>query len=217
MQDTPQDTRHAIIETSTRLFAERGFAGVSIRDITNTLRLTPGAIYHHFANKQELYDVIVVAAFERVMEQFVIPAGLRGPPEERLRSVVLRLAAFISSAPVEMQMVDRVIFEAVAPLTERVTAIVDRTHEALAAIIHEIDPASPAAAFAEHVIAAVYGAQKLRPIRDRLTKATGLGTPLGLAESVTDFTLRALGRATAPPIAAPKSRGIQKSPGPTPK
>jgi AcrR family transcriptional regulator len=188
----PEETRDFIIETAMRLFAERGYDGVSIRDITNALELTPGAIYYHFAGKKELYERVVEASFEQVMLLLTTPAERSGSPRQRLHAAIRRLADFISDAPVAMQMVDRLIFEGDAPMTARINGVVGRAHGAIASIIREIDPAAPPAV-AEHVLAAVYGAQKLRPIRASLTTATGLETTAGLADSLTDFTMAALG------------------------
>lgn len=57
-----QETRRAIVETATRLFAERGYAAVSIETVLAACEISRGALYHHFASKEELLE----AAFEAV-------------------------------------------------------------------------------------------------------------------------------------------------------
>ena len=57
-----QETRRAIVETATRLFAERGYAAVSIETVLAACQISRGALYHHFASKEELLE----AAFEAV-------------------------------------------------------------------------------------------------------------------------------------------------------
>lgn len=52
--------RERIIDTAVQLFAERGFAGTSIRDITRPLGISNPALYHHFSSKDELLRQIVV-------------------------------------------------------------------------------------------------------------------------------------------------------------
>jgi TetR/AcrR family transcriptional regulator len=44
-----------LLDVSAGLFAERGFAGVSMRQIAGGAGITQAAIYHHYANKKELY------------------------------------------------------------------------------------------------------------------------------------------------------------------
>ena len=57
-----QETRRAIVETATRLFAERGYAEVSIEAVLAACRISRGALYHHFSSKEALLE----AAFEAV-------------------------------------------------------------------------------------------------------------------------------------------------------
>jgi AcrR family transcriptional regulator len=56
------ETRRVIIETATRLFAEHGYAAVSIEAVLAACRISRGALYHHFQSKEALLE----AAFEAV-------------------------------------------------------------------------------------------------------------------------------------------------------
>jgi AcrR family transcriptional regulator len=57
-------TRETILDTAERLFAERGVAATSIRDITGAAGVNLGAINYHFGTKQDL----VAAVFTRRLE-----------------------------------------------------------------------------------------------------------------------------------------------------
>lgn len=48
-------TRERILESSFKLFAIKGFDGVTINDLMNGCGLTRGGFYAHFASKAELY------------------------------------------------------------------------------------------------------------------------------------------------------------------
>lgn len=48
-----------IYAQATRLFAERGFAGTTLKDIADATGLTRPALYHYFANKDELLARLV--------------------------------------------------------------------------------------------------------------------------------------------------------------
>ena len=54
-------TRAALIAVARELFAARGFAAVSIDEIVQGARVTKGALYHHFADKQALFRAVVEA------------------------------------------------------------------------------------------------------------------------------------------------------------
>jgi AcrR family transcriptional regulator len=56
------ETREALIAAGRTLFAEHGFADVSLEAIVRTAGVTRGALYHHFADKTDLF----AAVFERV-------------------------------------------------------------------------------------------------------------------------------------------------------
>lgn len=49
-----RDTRRRIMDSAKRLFAEHGYAGVRISDITDAADLSPGAFYRYFTDRDEL-------------------------------------------------------------------------------------------------------------------------------------------------------------------
>jgi AcrR family transcriptional regulator len=48
-----------LVSAARTLFAERGFAGTSIEDIVRAAGVTRGALYHHFADKTELFRAVL--------------------------------------------------------------------------------------------------------------------------------------------------------------
>lgn len=52
-------TKHAIVEASMKLFAERGYHGVSVAQIAKATSLTKGALYWHFSGKAELFLTVL--------------------------------------------------------------------------------------------------------------------------------------------------------------
>ena len=54
-------TRAALIAVARELFAARGYADVSIDEIVHGARVTKGALYHHFDDKQALFRAVVEA------------------------------------------------------------------------------------------------------------------------------------------------------------
>lgn len=53
------DTKERILEAALELFAQRGYLGTSMSDIAGQLKITKGALYKHYASKQEILDSIV--------------------------------------------------------------------------------------------------------------------------------------------------------------
>jgi AcrR family transcriptional regulator len=56
-------TRRAILTAAATLFSERGYAGASLSDIVAATGLTKGALYWHFASKEEIALSVVRQTF----------------------------------------------------------------------------------------------------------------------------------------------------------
>ena len=56
-----EKTRSALLTVAHELFAERGYAATSTKDIVERAEVTRGALYYHFHNKESLFQ----AVFER--------------------------------------------------------------------------------------------------------------------------------------------------------
>ncbi len=55
-----RDTRTEILNAALELFADKGFYGVSIRDVARATGVGVSALYHHFPSKEELFEAVVL-------------------------------------------------------------------------------------------------------------------------------------------------------------
>jgi AcrR family transcriptional regulator len=51
-----QATREHLVEVATRLFGEQGYEDTSIEDVLSAAGVSRGALYHHFAGKEALFE-----------------------------------------------------------------------------------------------------------------------------------------------------------------
>jgi TetR/AcrR family transcriptional regulator, cholesterol catabolism regulator len=75
-----------ILSTSARLFATSGYDGTSMRDIAEACGISKSLLYHHFANKDEIFARIALGS-TRELYHFVhdrLPDG--AAPSERIRA-----------------------------------------------------------------------------------------------------------------------------------
>lgn len=54
-------TRQRLIAEATVLFATRGFAATSLVDLLDRVEVSRGAMYHHFASKEALFEAVLEA------------------------------------------------------------------------------------------------------------------------------------------------------------
>jgi len=77
-------TRERLLDTAGRLFAERGFHGVSVRDIVREAQANLGAVTYHFGSKEGLFSAAVVRRIQPLKELGERIAGQDLGPEEKL-------------------------------------------------------------------------------------------------------------------------------------
>ena len=51
----PEETVRRILDTAERLFVEKGYDRTSLQDILDETGLSKGAVYHHFASKEDIF------------------------------------------------------------------------------------------------------------------------------------------------------------------
>ena len=83
-------TRKQILDTSLRLFSEKGFARTSVRDIAKGAGITDAAIYYHFASKREI--------FEALFEERGITTALSGLEQATINDPPLDVLSRIATA-----------------------------------------------------------------------------------------------------------------------
>jgi len=78
-----------VLATAAALFFERGAVATSVRDLTAACGLTPGALYNHFASKDDLLDTIVRFGHSRMRRRVDDALAACGPePRARLEAFV---------------------------------------------------------------------------------------------------------------------------------
>lgn len=64
-------TRRKILEAATHLFARQGFHKTTMWDIASSIEMTTGAIFHHYATKDDLLNA-VVDELDKEMDPYII-------------------------------------------------------------------------------------------------------------------------------------------------
>src|SRR3954447_11449510 len=138
-------TRQVIAETARRLFAERGFDGVTVAEIARTAEVSEKTVFNYFPTKEDL----VYWQLEAFGAQILGAISERAPGESALdafsRFVLTQRGLIVEKDPErreELLALTRVIVESPA-LVEREKRIFGRFTESLAALLAEETGAAP--------------------------------------------------------------------------
>jgi AcrR family transcriptional regulator len=80
------ETQKQLRRQARKLFAQKGYSGANTNELVERARVTKGALYHHFANKRELFHA-VIEDIERDLVERIESAGAGREPWERLAAM----------------------------------------------------------------------------------------------------------------------------------
>lgn len=85
-EEYAEATRAALVDGARHLFGEKGFAAVSIEEIVQGARVTRGALYHHFDDKQALFRAVLETIESELAERMRAAAQAKAHRWEQLRA-----------------------------------------------------------------------------------------------------------------------------------
>ncbi|MBT2494167.1 TetR/AcrR family transcriptional regulator [Microbacterium sp. ISL-59] len=116
----------AILQAAARLFAARGYSGVSLEDIGAAVGVSGPAVYRHFAGKQALLGAVLVKVSEDLINGGRRVVESTPTPDERMRELIAFHVDFALGNAEVIQVQDR----DVAYLSEADRAAVRRLQRA---------------------------------------------------------------------------------------
>lgn len=78
----------AILHAAARLFAARGYSGVSLEDIGAAVGVSGPAVYRHFAGKQALLGAVLVKVSQDLVHGGRLVADETATPQGRMRALI---------------------------------------------------------------------------------------------------------------------------------
>jgi len=99
-----RSTRDVILDAAERRFAERGFAGVSVREIATDAGLkNQASLYHHFKNKRTLYEAVLARGVEPIIEM----VASSQTPGDVADPVLDRMVDYLAARPLLPRLIQR--------------------------------------------------------------------------------------------------------------
>jgi AcrR family transcriptional regulator len=75
------ETQRMLRRQARKLFAQKGYSGANTNELVERAKVTKGALYHHFANKKELYQAVVEDMQQELVERIESAGGAKQPWE----------------------------------------------------------------------------------------------------------------------------------------
>ena len=105
------DYRAIICAAGQALFAERGFAGTTIRQIAKQAGVNSGLLYHYYSNKETLYLSLLETSVSEIVVQVENIAASPDTPEEKIRHIVRAFLAHYQAHPQSFRLIRRAVDE----------------------------------------------------------------------------------------------------------
>jgi len=100
-----QATRQEIIDAALRLLADRGYSGLSLREVTREAGISPGAFYRHFESMEALGLVLIDESFGSLREMLRTGRAGKVDPNKITKSSVDVLAKSVAEHPLHWRFI----------------------------------------------------------------------------------------------------------------
>jgi AcrR family transcriptional regulator len=98
MARLPADPRQRLLDVGLKLFANRGYAGTSVQDITDEAQVTKPTLYYYFGNKEGLFQALVDHAMDERLRLMQEAAPPEKPTVDQLADIVAALTDFAAAS-----------------------------------------------------------------------------------------------------------------------
>ena len=82
------ERREEILALASRIFADKGYASTTVREIADAAGILSGSLYHHFDSKESMLDEIMHGFLDYTVAQYRATVDKGGDPLDVLRALV---------------------------------------------------------------------------------------------------------------------------------
>ncbi|MBB5867241.1 AcrR family transcriptional regulator [Allocatelliglobosispora scoriae] len=99
MARDPGVRREAILGSAAALFANKGVAATTVRQIADEVGILSGSLYHHFDSKEGMVDEIMSAYLEDLQTRFRHVLARATDPRQRVHNLVVASLEVVEAHP----------------------------------------------------------------------------------------------------------------------
>lgn len=95
----PLDRRSAILHSSAELFARKGVAATTVREIADEVGVLSGSLYHYFPSKDAIVNEIITSYLGELLTSYAEVTGADLDPRGRMHGLVLASLRMAEAQP----------------------------------------------------------------------------------------------------------------------
>jgi AcrR family transcriptional regulator len=217
-----EDVRKKLIEAAGPIFAAKGFAGATVREICKAAGVNLAGVNYYFGDKQQLYLETVKTAHRTRAEQVPMAAWPdTAEPSDKLRgfiTTIMRRLVGLERAPWQVRLMMREVLQPTDACEQLVEDYIRPHLERLMGILDEILPDETPLHRRRQIAFSIIGQclfyRLTGGVVSLIVPADELGNHYGvdqLAEQISQFTLSALGLRNA--LGAQRATSIESRTG----
>lgn len=186
--------KEEILIVSARLFAQKGYAAVSMRELASETNMTPAALYHHYTDKEALYYAVLLYVFEDKATAITDLAKGGDNLETKLNTLILWLIKLFSRDEIFSRLLHRELLDGDSARIKLLTKeVIETPFLEVEKLIGKLVPNRNPKSLAVSAMALVLGHFQLMPILRNLTMDGVLGQTsdqeLALADTVKNLVM----------------------------
>ena len=186
-------TRERILAAAVTLFANQGFDATSVNEVVVRAGVAKGALYHHFASKDDLLYEVYRELVERQSAGLTEILGRRLPPAQALRELIADLVATTAARAREAKVFSRESHRLGDANQARVRSARRAIHDAVTELVRSAQASGEFASVAspEMITFTIFGVINELPVWYR---PDGPKQPAEIATELSSLILAALSR-----------------------
>ncbi len=95
---TGQQRREQLLDVGRKVFAEKGFEGMTVEEIAASAQVSKPVVYEHFGGKEGLYAVVVDREIETLLNAITASLSAETQPRVLLENAALALLGYIETS-----------------------------------------------------------------------------------------------------------------------
>ena len=191
------ETSRAIVQAAIKLFADRGFDGVTTREIASAVGIKQASLYYYYRSKDGIWDDVVRYVLDILAADLIAITHGNDLPETKLRNFFL--SAMFLDRPDVARIIDLELDRYTRGSYGMMSDAIRKTQSLLSNLVSDINAECNSELYVYFFFGLVYGTRKQRSMIAQIPALQDLAEGEALGIALGDWALRILSLESVPP------------------